>query len=195
MTDIRKRIKSLFLLRGHSILRKRLIIAVFVILFAVGILSGWVYMNNQNTVKNAKSNEAADLQDTRSEAVEQTSNGADKLVNTGKTEEAIKLYDSAVKSSDDSYSKSSLLLDKAAIYFNEGNYDEALKIANEVVTIEESAVAYQFIAQIYEQKNDKDNAIKYYQKAVLLVDKTDPLSDEDIQYYKSKIDELGGVSK
>lgn len=85
-----------------------------------------------------------------------------------------------------------MLLSKATLYFNNKNYDEALKIALQAEAVVKDDNVEQFIAQIYESKSDMQNAIKYYQRAISLVDKSQPMADSDVKYYRSKITELGG---
>ena len=118
---------------------------------------------------------------------------AQKLANIGDVGGAENAYDSAIASTDDIYIKSGLILNKAMLYSNAGNYDKALSAANEAMGISQNSNTAQYIAQIYEHKNDSQNAIKYYQKAIDLMDNSQPLSGSDTQYYRYKIETLNGV--
>ena len=78
---------------------------------------------------------------------------------------------------------------------NVNEYDAALAIAKQAEAVTKDANIEQYIAQIYEEMGDNQNAIKFYQNAIKLVDSTSPMANGDIEYYQSKVDTLGGTSK
>ena len=102
------------------------------------------------------------------------------------------VFDKAVESTSDDQLKGELSLSKAAIYSNEGKYDEALTIARLAEQYHKSDVVYYFIARVYEKKNDKPNAIINYQKAIENVDTSNPMAEENTNYYHLMIDQLNG---
>lgn len=126
--------------------------------------------------------------ETGSVTVNQSAYEAQKLANNGDTEAAITAYDKAIKESDDPVEKSAISLSKANLFYNKGDYDGALVIALEAELIKKNSLAEQYIAQIYEQKKDFENATKYYQSAINLIDASDLSANSDVQYYQSKID-------
>lgn len=164
--------------------KKQIIIAVFVFV-AIGISVGvWMllYVHKQTTSLSQTTEVPTDITN--------IVNNAEKLANSGKIDSAKSAYDDAIKKTSNSYLKSTLLLSKATLSFNDGKYDDALTTANEAESASPSDTVSSFIAQIYEKKGDSKNAIKYYQKAISMVDKTQPMSTSDIKYYQSKIDML-----
>jgi len=173
--------------RKHKrISRKKrvIIIAIVVIVFAGGVISGWFFVSYQLAVQ----------RENNSKELIKLFDDADKLVNTGKTDQAIAAYDVLIKKTNNTDQKASLLLNKATLYKQNKNYDKALTIAKEAESYspKNSSVAG-YIAQTYAEKGDKKNAIIYYKKAISLVDKTSPMSGSDITDYQNMIKSLGGT--
>jgi tetratricopeptide (TPR) repeat protein len=175
-------------LKPHLIQPKRhirkkwwIIAAIVGALFIGGAVSGWVYLAHNTPEPSAKTDEEA------RQKLRATIDDADILASSGKTQEAMALYDQALSESNDPFEKSRLLLNKSRTSFNAEKYDEALTMAKEAESVQTSATVTYFIAQIYEKKNDTESAIAYYEKTIPLVDRSSPVADDDIQYYKSKI--------
>jgi len=180
--------------KKHFSRKKWLIIsAIIVVLFLGGAVSGWLFISRQATPVAPQVTTDTNTAQAISTKTEQTVSDAQQLAYSGKPSDAQTLYDNALKTTEDPYQKSVLLMGKAVLLFRQARYDEALVVAKDAETASQSTNTAQFIAQIYEKKGDTKNAINYYQKAITLIDKTNPLSDSDVQYYQSKIATLGGA--
>ncbi len=155
------------------------------LLFVGGLASGWLYMSIQQAEKDRQIAAQED-------AFDQTLSDAQALANAGDGSGASVIYDEAIKSTNDSYQKSILILSKATVYLNDGDYDQALTFAKEAETIDQNFIVVKVIAQIYEEKGDKAKAIEYYQKTIELIDESDPLASADREYYQSLINGLAG---
>ena len=171
--------------------KKRWIIgAIIVVILVGGAVCAWLFILRPKSSTPESSTEQITAS---AKAVGQTVLEAMKQSNNGELDDAVVTYDNAVKATEDPLEKSILLKNKAVLYVNDGKYDEALTVAKESETLNQNADTAQFIALIYEKKGDKQKAIEYYQKAILLVDKTQDLANSDIQYYQSRIEALGGA--
>lgn len=162
--------------------KKWFIVLATIIIFAGGIFGGWFYISNQKP----SSSQATKLD----EEINKTLYNTQTLINNGKIADAKSAYDDAISKAETPEQKSMILLSESTMYFNDGKYDEALALAEEAESIIENYSATDAIARIYEIKGDKQNAIKYYQKTINLVDKSQPMSSDDIQYYNFKIKAL-----
>lgn len=176
--------------KKHFPRKKRWIIGAIlvVILVAAAVSAGTWFVVNRNQQPTVQTQDVI-------KATSQTVSSAQALANNGKLDEAKAAYDNAAKNASDDDQKSIFLSQKATLLFNTGNYDEALVVALEAESAKKDAAIEGFIAQIYEKKGDKQKAIEYCQNAIDLVDKSQSVSDSDIQYYQSVIRRLGGVVK
>lgn len=168
---------------------KKLIIIVLavIILFCVGAaITWWVISKNSSTSK-----EATGIYD---EQTSQDLSEAQTLANNGKTNEAKAAYDKIIAKTEDSFKKSLLLIDKSNVFFNDGDYNSALTIAEQAEGVNKNNIVESDIALIYETKGDKVKAIEYYNKAIKLVDKSQNLADDTIKHYQNRINELSGAS-
>lgn len=163
-----------------------LIISIAVLIVAGGV-TAWFVMSNQKT-----SNEK-DSKNYPSKEVVKAAQDAQKLISSGKTDEASKLYDDEIANTSDPYQKARLLLSKAIMIYNKGEYDNALTVAKQAESYDSNESSAAFIAQIYTMKGDKQKAIEYYQKVISLMDKSQPTYESELQYYNDSIKELGGT--
>jgi len=171
--------------RKHSSKKKWLIIgAIVIVLFIGGGITGWMFMSSQQPAPASSLTE---------EQFDQTISDAQTLANNGDTNGAIAAYDNAVKATNDAYQKSVITLEKAVMYLNEKNYEQALVIAKQAEVINVNFEVVKIIAQIYDEKGDKKNAITYYKKTIELIDKNDPMASDDAEYYQGLITDLGGT--
>jgi len=182
--------------KSNNIFRRKnflVICAMIFVLLFFGVLSGWIYVKNQKPPAQTIAQKDAERLDVKN----QTENNAQKITeNGGMVNDAVAAYDKSIAAAaNDPKLKNILIIDKSTLYFNNNNFDQALASAKEAEAINKDANIEQYIAQIYEKMGDKINAVKYYKNAIPLVDKTQPMADEDITYYQSKIDELSGSSK
>lgn len=172
---------------------KKLLIAGGIVVTIIFAISGiWIYnaINQRqpdSTQVDLESQQAIDS----SNRVFSTNDEASQLIlNGGSISEASAIYDDAIQAESDSTTKISLILSQATMYFNNDEYDKALSLANQAEAIAESSGLDAFIAQIYEKKGDTVNAMKYYQKAIDVIDNNDPLAGADVEYYQTIIDNL-----
>ena len=180
--------KAAFSIKKLSKRRKIAIVAIAVVSILAISDTIWFFVDS--------SNDSAAGQKT-SELIEKISTAVDdatKLAHNGKLDEAIALYDSIIKTINDGQQKADLLMAKATIYFNDGDYEKALVFAKKSENIIQNETISYFIAQIYEAKGDKTNAAVYYKKAISLISKSSFSAAGDLEYYKSKVVELGGVN-
>lgn len=169
--------------RNYSIVKRLVIVILIVVVLFGAAFATWWFMYGQVKPVSKK----VTIND-----LSKSVNDAQKLTNSGNSNAAKAAYDNILKSTSDDHTKAILLLDKALIPLNSGNYDEALNIAKEAESVEKSSYVYSFLAQIYEKKGDSENAIKYYRLAISTIDKTQPSAGDDIDYYQSKINSLSG---
>ena len=174
----------------HHKNKKWLVISIGVsVVLVVAFLTVWVIFNNQSNKQLSTDSEKTKIEIT-AEKVEKTYQLARTVDSNGNKPDTEKVYDEAIAAASDNYLKSLLQLDKAVFLFNKGDYDQALMSAKLAETNSPSANMAQFIASIYEKKNDKINAIEYYKKAIKLINKDDPMAESDKTSYQSKIDRL-----
>ncbi len=178
LKKFRRLIKRLFA-------KKWLVISLVVILVASVGGGVWLYVtSHKQVVQSAKTDDV----------INQTVVSAAAQANGGDTVGAVAAYDKAISDTTDSAQKRTLLLGKASVYYNEGNYDQALLFAQQAESIGNSADVAEFFGSIYDAKGDSQKAIEYYQKAIDLAKAIDP-EDSRIDYDKSQIEALGGVVK
>jgi len=175
----------------HELNRKWLTILVCIVLLILGVVGGWMYNAIQQSIVDDKAVKQATE---RTAKVNKTENDAQILVEkSGDIKGAELIYDNAIRAAGtDSDLKYRLLMNKATLYFNNGDYQKALVTARQAEVVIKNSNVEQFLAQIYEAMGDKQNAIKYYDLAISLLDKSSPMADSDKNYYQSKISELGG---
>ncbi len=178
----------------HKIIigKKWLIIGIAIIVLLIsGAVSGWIYVSVQKSESDAILLKKEELYKTTSKTTEK----AQVLSDNGDQVGAILLLDNAIKLTNDTKTKSLLILNKATTYFNNGDNDNALEAALQSEAIDKNSNIEKLIAMIYEQKGDTQNAIKYYQNAIILVDKNEPYANSNIKDYQNIIDTLSGVKK
>lgn len=174
----------------NSHIKKKLFVILFIIVLIVSIfVAGYFfisYFNKQN------SDPAGNTQVTRSEYIKKVSEDAKRLTIANDHKGAVKVYEDAIKGTEDTEVKQTLLLMEATTHANSGDNDAALVSALASELLNNNSGTEQYIALLYERKNDKSNAIIYYKKAIENIDKEDLMANSDIEYYKNKIKLLGG---
>ena len=114
---------------------------------------------------------------------------ASQLAATKSVSESNKLYDDRVAKTSDNKEKVLLLLDKASIAYNAGDFDSSLQTAFDANKLQSSTGTLTMIAQSYEAKGDKANAVEYYKKALAALPKSEVTNRQEVSL-KSKIQEL-----
>ncbi len=162
-----------------------LIVAAIVLVVVVAAGGGvWWYFSNQ------KSTSVSVFK-----TIEEVNSQAQDLIDNGDTTSAQNLYADAIKTTSDASQKSDLLINQASIYYNDGNYDQALSSAKAAEAAYDNENVAQFIAHVYESKGNKVKAIEYFKKAISLVDKTLETASDTVVLYQSSIDDLNGVAQ
>ena len=161
--------------------KKPVIIALVLVL--VGVAGSALLLTQRNLNPLAKNT------DETVDPVMSAYDEATKLANTKSIDEANKFYDQQIAGSKNSEEKISLLMDKASIAYNAGDFDTALKAALDADAIKSSAGTLSMIAQSYEGKGDKAKALEYYKKALAVLPKSEVTNRQEVTL-KSKIAEL-----
>ena len=187
----KKLVNSAFLGTKPKKKKKLVLVIVVFVIFVVGIVGGVMYKRN---LDQGKDKIQVDSQIEKAKVVDGIVSDAEKLVLVGNSNDAIALYDSALSKYQDKDQQYSLMLAKAAIYFNQLDFENALLYAKQALVIEENENSLQFIAQIYEKIGNKTEAIANYGKAIKLISADSPMGGYYGRYYQTKIDELGGVN-
>lgn len=173
--------------RKHSSRKKWLIVLATVIILA-GSFGAWFYIQDQ-----MQKNAAPAIVTRTTDQIQQITDEADAKANSGDVGGAQAAYKNAIDETNDSAQKSYLLMGNASLYYNDGNYDQALVLAKQAESYKLDENVASMTAEIYKMKGDKQNAILYYQKSISLIDKTN-LLDDNILYYQNEINALNGVS-
>lgn len=146
--------------------------------------------NNGSVVGNVTTDPA---EQKRKAVIKSSSTEANAILSKGGTvATAAVVYQDAIKATDDTKTKAGLLFDESILYFNDGDLNQALAIALESRANDDNENINRYIAGIYVDLNDKPNAILYYRKALSFVDTSDPDVPYSVEYYNTKISELGG---
>lgn len=166
--------------------KKRLILIICFALVLVGVvIGGYLLINKKSTISNSEK-----LVTTVSENTKTASKQAAKLINSGDSAAAVKVYDQAVKDVSDNDEKITLLMSKASLYYNDGDIENALATMKVALAIKETVGVHDYLARLYYENGDLENAIKYYQKAMELLDKTSVTYKSDQADYQSIINEI-----
>lgn len=178
---------------SHSIKKVVIIFVIVIILFVGGFVGGSLYLSLNKTSEQAQET-VAEKSFRVSKEISQANSDAEALRWSGKVDEAAIIYDNEVKNTDDAYKKSILAAHKSLLYFNDKQYDEALTIAQEAESMDQNITTVSVLGNIYEAKSDKQNAIKYFEKTITFIDKTQGSSEEEIEAYQTRITALGGAT-
>lgn len=175
--------------KTHKIhLSKKWVIIGVSILIVIGALSYLLLFQGNFISKLIGGSKMTDTE--RTEYIDKISKSAEVLAEKD-VKAAAAVYGNAINSSNDTEVKMELSYSQSLLYFNNDNFNEALVAALLSENIKNSSDNEQYIATIYEKINDNKNAIKYYQKAIDNINKEDPLSSDDVNYYNAKISSLG----
>lgn len=171
--------------RAASQKRWAIVIGVVAVIVVIGVIATIALYQTR------EKDEAEDL--TREEQLANVVADADQAIGEGDIDAGVSQIDGEINRVDDSSEKAALMATKAEIYFNSERYDEALEAALEAERTDSTSSINFLIAQIYEVKNDNAKAAEYYRAAAEKVDNSNPMSEQDRQYYESRANELGGA--
>ncbi|MEI7918539.1 MAG: tetratricopeptide repeat protein [Candidatus Saccharibacteria bacterium] len=173
-------------LRKRLSKRKKLIIGIAVVVVMIAIATGaWFFIQTRQL--------STPVVARTTDQIGQIVTDANALADNGDVTGAKKAYDTAVAQTTDPAQKQTLLAGDAAVYYNDGDYDKALALAKQSEAISLDSGLASFIAEIYRNKGDKQNAISYYQKAISLTDKINS-ADDFTEYYQNEINILNGAT-
>lgn len=158
-----------------------IVAGVVLVLLAAGAAVLFLAKPGLNPLSKQNTEETKDEMTTYDEAT--------KLVAEKGVDEASRYYDQQVAKTGDQNEKVILLLDKASVAYNAGDFDAALDAAREADGIKSTSGTLSMIAQSYEAKGDKAKALEYYQKALAALVKSEVTNRQETSL-KSKIKEL-----
>lgn len=162
---------------------------VFIILFIASAGISWVLLQRTKNPSNSDGQITLSESDLKVIDIRNTYNKDKNL------EEASKSYDAVIAQISDSQKKSSTLVAKSVLYFNNKDYEKALEIAKQAVEIDANSNSCQYLARVYQRLDKYTEAITYYQKAIDLIDKNDPMAESDNEDFTRAIDELNETIK
>ena len=122
--------------------------------------------------------------------IKNTTQQANDLLKDGKTDEVVSLYDSRAAETTDTKAKSFIILSKATIFYNQKDYEQALKYALEAESYDKSWNVEKFIAEIYTMQGNKEKAIEYYNRSIEFNDPRSETYESDNKLSENMIREL-----
>lgn len=125
-------------------------------------------------------------------AVEKKADEAIKQAYEGDVAGGAAALDKAIDDTNDSNEKYIFYSRKATLLYNGGDIAGALTAALKAYELNKISDSAALVGQFSRESGNTAQAIEYYKKAASLVDKSDPLWDEDEAYYKSVVAELEG---
>jgi tetratricopeptide (TPR) repeat protein len=161
--------------------------------FAGCVVGGWLLVSRQLSLNQQKTKVSKEAM--QAKIIDKAKSDVEKIIaGGGDVKDAVLVYDSAIKATDEDSVKSTLLINKSNLYYNKNDYDIALAAALESEQINNDENTEQYIAQLYYIKGDKQNAVKYLEKAVESIDHNSPFAKADIQDYRNRINMINGSS-
>lgn len=172
--------------KAASLRKQRwIIVSVVAAIAIVGIVVALVLQQTR------QQDQGEDL--TREEELANVVTDADQAIGQGNLEEGVAKLDDEIDRVDDSSEKATLMASKAEAYFNSERYDDALEAALEAERTDSTSSINYLIAQIYEVKEENAKAAEYYRIAAEKIDNSNPMAEQDRQYYELRANELGGA--
>jgi tetratricopeptide (TPR) repeat protein len=174
-----------------KISKRSVLIAIFVVLIVASLILGYFIYNNSTKGDTDKSQ----VTPLSSEQVTLLIDEVDQLVDDGDNVLAKSKLEESVDRVAGNESKFLLLKTLASVYYDEENYDEALKTIQAAISADpESANSstYDLMASIYVELGDKKSAIKYYQEAINQLDGEDDWEKNRVKSFQEDIDKLQG---
>lgn len=160
-----------------------LIVAILVVILAVG---GWWLAGRQGRTDQA----ARDKQRYMS-----LMTSTETLITNQKYTQAEKLLNDYLKGDLPTKYERGAAVRLATVYSNAKEYDKAIEWYKKAEAMDGKPTADVAVgmAYTYDEKGDKQNAIKYFQQAVTLAEKSDdPMADSDKRSYEFEIERLKG---
>jgi len=189
--NVLNRIKPFINSIAKKISKRSVLVAIFAVLIVASLILGYFIYNNSTKGGTDKSQTTP----LSSEQVTLLIDEVDQLVDDGDNDLAKSKLEGSVDRAADNESKFLLLKNLSSVYYDEENYDEALKtIQTAISTSPESANSstYDLMAGIYVELGDKKSAIKYYQEAINQLDGEDDWEKNRIESFQEEIDKLQG---
>lgn len=187
--------------KKSSVLHKRKLLIILSIIFltvaVIGVCYLFLWRGASISSENSGKVETPRTQYTPEEIAEQKALSeklaiGENMSANGDRSGAIKYYNDLAAQANISYEKSRYILAEACIYFEEKDFSKAIEFAKQAESVDDNFVVAGLLGQIYEESGDKANAIKSYQHAINLVDKSDPMANIYIADYRAFIKSLGG---
>jgi tetratricopeptide (TPR) repeat protein len=166
-------------------------LVVVLIVALVGVYVGWVVVSNKDLSEffNLTTPSSETTQKISSKTLESL-RSAEASSDSGDIESAVAAYDQAISEVSDNYNKSLMILSKANVYYNDGDFAQALVVAKEAEAIDVNYNVTVFLAQTHEQLYELAQALDYYQRALSLVNINDRMAEGTTAYVQGQIDNL-----
>lgn len=188
--------------RPEFTLKKGLPKKRMLIIFASGVLllavaSGAVYafreqiFGEQITTPRTSLEQRGDVDEV---ALSKTSAVASTYIASGNTARATAVIDEAIKKTDSPAQKSVLYHTKATLVASTDT-PAAIKASEQSVALNPNFENTAYLAELYERNGDKQKAIEYYKKAIILYNQMEPVESGgpiDASLYQERIDRLRG---
>ena len=169
---------------------KKIITVVIILVVLVGASAGVALLLNRPRQTEQSATDTTVNQSPVDKPAEKKAAVAEKLANTGDVEAETKMLDEAIKGTQDSHEKFVYYSRKATILLNDNKLGGAQVAAKQAFDIEQGSASAALVGQIAQQNGDTETALDYYKKAVQLIDTSDPMADEDEEFYNAQIAEL-----
>jgi len=167
--------------KGSRFTKPKIVIMAIIAVVVLAVAALLIFKPGLNPLSRQQAEEPKDAMAIYDEAT--------KLVAEKGVGEANRYYDEQVAKESDKNEKVSLLLDKASVAYNAGDFEAALKAAFDADAIRSTSGTLGMIAQSYEGKGDKTKALEYYKKALAALQKSE-ITNRQESSLKSKIEEL-----
>lgn len=178
---------------GHHEKRFWVILGAWILLVLACGLAGWYYLNHlpvtqKPTTKPTTSTVVGKGTDISS-SYPTVNNAAAAKKASGDITGAAEVYQAAAATETTATGKEYLYSSATSIYYNAGQYQNALQPAIDTYNAKPSEGSAELVADIYIKLGNKAQAIAYFQKAIALVDPNDPAS-YGVDYFQAQIDSL-----
>lgn len=180
-----KKLKFKLNLESKKLRSTVIVVGALVLAFGVGAA---VWLVQKNVADKNKANPTAA---NGGSTLPKTVVESQKLASQGKTADAQKKLDDAIKVTSDANAKYELYIQQGVNYLNQKDYVKAMESLRKAEVIKADFRITVLIGDTAKLQGDKQLAKTYYTKAIPLIDASDPRADAEKQLLQSKIQSLG----
>jgi tetratricopeptide (TPR) repeat protein len=164
--------------------------AIIIVVVGLSVTAAVLFSQYQASVRPDSDNKPATT--SPKAVIEEKADDAMKQAYEGDVSGGAASLDEAIKNTTDNHEKSVYYSRKATLLYNSQDLAGALAAALQAYELEKSSDSAALVGQFSKESGNNAQAIEYYKKAIELIDKADPYSNEDVKYYNSIVKELGG---